>query len=371
MLYKSRTIFAVSLLMFFSFIACSKRQEIKIGFSANLTGRNSELGISARNGVKLAIGEFNEQGGLNGSRIALLVKDDMSNPDTALQSDKELISKGVIAIIGHLISSTARLSVPYVNSTNTLMISPTVSSEKYSRQDDNFLRVIPSNLYQGELLAQTALKRGVKNIYILYDSSNADYTNELVVHFLRVYRSGGGQVVKTSAFNSSRKVNFTSIAKDIVSSRSSAVLSITAALDNALLCQQLSKLKSNIPVLAGLWSMTDDLISAGGRSTERMLIAGVMDRNSERYKKFKTKYMRIFGADPTFSSIYAYETAMVILSSLKKTGINSVRNLKKVILSTERFDGVLESFALDSYGDTDRKYYLFTIRNNSFVRVSE
>lgn len=371
MLYNPRTIFAVSLLIFFSFISCSRKQEIKIGFSANLTGRNSELGISARNGVRLAISEFNEQGGLNGSRITLLVKDDMSNPDTALHSDKELISEGVIAIIGHLISATARLSVPYVNSTNTVMISPTVSSELYSRQDDNFIRVIPSNIYQGELLARTALKRGIENVYILYDSSNSDYTTELVAHFLKLYTAGGGQIIKTVPFNSSRKVNFTSIAKDIVAKKSSAVLSITAALDNALLCQQLSKLNSDIPVLAGLWSLTDDLISAGGKSTERMLIAGVIDRDSKLFKKFKAKYMGVFGAEPTFSSIYAYEATMVILTSLKKTDNVLVQNLKEVILKTKRFNGVLESFSLDRYGDTDRKYYLFTVRNNSFVRISE
>lgn len=347
-----------------------KDREIKIGFAGNLTGRNSELGVSGRNGVRLAIDEINKAGGIKGVPVKLIVKDDNSHPDMALRADKELISEGVIAIIGHMTSGAVKTAIPYLNKTSTILLSPTVSAESLSGIDDNFIRVIPSNKFQARLLAEAALGRNIRRLAVLYDSSNSTYSNELVSYFLKLYKSNGGKITSLKAFSSYRRADLRQLTASILKTRPEAVLSIAAGADNAMLCQQLEIAHSKIPVFAGMWSMTDDLITFGGRSVERILLPGILDGENEGYKIFRNKYLEKFGKEPTFSSVYSYEAAHVLFDALNNSDASSGENLKNAIAG-HTFKGVQESFSINNFGDTERKYYLFSVIGKDFVRVSQ
>ncbi len=52
--------------------ACSLRPAVKIGFTAQLSGKQSELGSAMRNGVQLAVEQINAAGGIHGRPIQLL-----------------------------------------------------------------------------------------------------------------------------------------------------------------------------------------------------------------------------------------------------------------------------------------------------------
>ena len=49
---------------------------IKIGLSGPFTGGSSSMGVSMRDGVKLAVDEINKAGGVMGRKIALVERDD-------------------------------------------------------------------------------------------------------------------------------------------------------------------------------------------------------------------------------------------------------------------------------------------------------
>ena len=83
---------------------CARNEPFIVGFSGCLTGKFSDLGTSARDGVILAVERFNETGGLQGKRIELIIRDDRNDPVTALAADKELVENGARVIIGHMTS---------------------------------------------------------------------------------------------------------------------------------------------------------------------------------------------------------------------------------------------------------------------------
>ncbi len=91
--------------------ACTSRQPLKIGFVGGLTGRTSQLGILARNGVELAVEEANRAGGVRGRLLKLLIRDDQNDHATAVRVDRELMDEGVLAIIGHVTSSMAEAAL--------------------------------------------------------------------------------------------------------------------------------------------------------------------------------------------------------------------------------------------------------------------
>lgn len=84
---------------------CAYRSPIRVGFAGELTGRQADLGVHGRNGAQLAVEAINAAGGVAGRPIELLVRDDRGTSEGAQAADRELISEGVVAIIGHMTSA--------------------------------------------------------------------------------------------------------------------------------------------------------------------------------------------------------------------------------------------------------------------------
>src|SRR5665647_348464 len=76
---------------------------IKIGLSGPFTGGSSPMGVSMRDGVKLAASEINAKGGLLGRQIQLIERDDQADNGRGVQVSQELINKEkVVAAVGYI-----------------------------------------------------------------------------------------------------------------------------------------------------------------------------------------------------------------------------------------------------------------------------
>ncbi|MCC0056171.1 MAG: ABC transporter substrate-binding protein [Rhodobiaceae bacterium] len=87
---------------------------IKIGVVLPTSGGLASYGLTMIDGVKLAVQEINDAGGINGRQLEYVARDSQTNPNVASAAAKELISKeGVKAIIG-AVSSGVTLAVSEV-----------------------------------------------------------------------------------------------------------------------------------------------------------------------------------------------------------------------------------------------------------------
>lgn len=88
----------ISMLTFSSALA----QEIKFGFNGDLSASPSALsGQAAVIGIELAIKDINEAGGLNGQKVVLEKRDDLSAPPKSIQNMSDLIdNEKVVTVFG-------------------------------------------------------------------------------------------------------------------------------------------------------------------------------------------------------------------------------------------------------------------------------
>lgn len=357
----------------FLLTSCSQTP-IKIGLIADLTGRASEIGISGRNGAEIAVEEINEQGGIKGRRINLIVKDDKGFPDEAVKVDQELLEEDILLSIGHFTSGTGIAGIKVFAEAGKLMVSPTMSSESLTGIDDCFLRVIDSNKKQGEILADTAINISKnKKIAVVYEKNNAPYTEEVCKYFIQRFEGMGGNIVMYDSFVSSPNVDFDTIVNEICASGADGVLIVAGGLDLAVITQKVKKYNSNIDIYSGAWAMTGDLIKSGGKAVEGLFLPGIYDKNNKNLKciEFRNKYLAKYGEEPTFASIYSYETVYMIFEALKECNKKyDTLSIKNNIIKLGTFKGIYNDFQIDKNGDTDRGYYLFQVKNAEFVRVN-
>lgn len=363
--YVSALIICIALVL----TSCGK-EPLKIGVMADLTSRASGIGISGRNGIELAVDEINSNGGINGRKLSLIVKDDKGQPEEALKVDRELIEEGALLGIGHYASGTGIAGLKVFNDGNKLMISPTMSADSLTGIDDNFIRVIDSNKKQGEALAYAALSiNGNRKIAIMYETNNKEYSQSVCEYFKLAYEKGGGQIVIEQGFQSSASMDFDKIANGIVESGADGALIVAGGMDLAIITQKIKLKNPEMDIYAGMWAMTEELITNGGRAVEGVILPGVYDINSEApaYIDFLAAYRRAYNEEPNFSAIYAYETVYMIADALEACENKlDTASIKQKLLEIGEYEGLQDNFSIDKYGDTGRGYYLFIINQAEF-----
>jgi len=91
-------------------------EPIKVGLVAALSGQSAKSGEAITRGLTIAIDEINEAGGVLGRPIALVRRDDESNPSKGLLASRELIQREKVSVLfGGLDTPVSLAIVPAIN----------------------------------------------------------------------------------------------------------------------------------------------------------------------------------------------------------------------------------------------------------------
>lgn len=176
--------------------------ELTIGTLLPITGSLAFLGPPEFAGVKLAIKEINDNGGFNGKPVKYIEGDsgDTENK-VAPATVATLLSQNVDAIIGAASSSVSLSVVDTIVTAGVVMFSPANTSKKFSTYDDKglYFRDAPSDILQGQVLADTMIADGKSKVYIL--ALNDDYGTGLADDLKAGLEGGGATVLGTKIYD--------------------------------------------------------------------------------------------------------------------------------------------------------------------------
>ncbi|HPE70104.1 MAG TPA: ABC transporter substrate-binding protein [Thermotogota bacterium] len=344
---------------------------ILVGFLGTMSGRLSDLGISNRRGVELAIAEINSQGGIHGRQIQLVSRDDANDTQQVREQFEELVSQNVVAILGPVTSTMANEVIPLANQRKVLVIGTTVSSNEFSGRDDFFLRVSSPNRKIVEELAGLLVKRGVQKVGVIADHSNPTFSVDWLSQFSEYFSDLGGTIACSSFFFSGDIPSLENAVDEVMSQRPSTVLVLAGAIDAAQVCQEI-RCESDAVLLVGTgWAFKPEFLEYGGKTVEGFLINGNLDPgySSERYLRVSNVFLQRYGKAFDFGSKAGYDAAYILFWGMEKAREFSAASLKKEILEQKVFEGVQQVITLDSFGDPDFPPMFFQVQGGKFVRV--
>lgn len=342
---------------------------ILIGFAAQLTGVQAELGVQERNGVQLAVEKINASGGIAGRKLELKVRDDLSVPEKAQEVDHELIKAGAVAIIGHATSAQTLSGLEITNPAKVVMISPTVSTPELSGLDDYFFRVCPSFKDSAESFAQYVYRySGVTRLAIIYDNDNAAFAKIYSTIFAEKFQSLGGEISREASFSSVTQPDFSPLLLKLRADKAEGLLIIASDNDTALIAQRTRLMGWQIPLFSTGWAATETLINKGGRAVEGIKLEQRYEQNSQSpaFLDFQASYQTRFGHAPSFGATFAYDAIMVLAAALEKTG-GKPEGLKQALLEIRNFPGLIDTLSFDRFGDVERPFYLSSIYDGRFI----
>jgi len=338
----------IILLLSLTLIGCEK-EVIRIGVVTTLSGNNSDIGVSMRDGFLLKVNEINDAGGINGHKIELIIKDDEGDINKVKQITQDLIDQDIKILFGYETSSKKNAIEEFFGREDLIFMSPTLSAYELSNIDDNFFRVIPTNYQQGETLGHYANKYSKKTL-VLYSQVNANFAKGVYEGYADTFE---GEVVIKAV-----EKGILELEEDILLwyEGMDSLMVVMNPNDTLLTSQVFYRNNVETNIYSSNWGMAANAHQTGGQSIDGTVYTSLLgDDSYAPYKRFQETYFDRFNENPSFATIYAYEAGIIITEALKQADSFDGQDLKKAILELDVQEGIISDLKLNEFGDIQRE----------------
>jgi len=350
-------------------VGCSRQEEnvIRIGAAGPMTGDQSKMGIDLRNGVDLAVGEWNEKGGVLGKKILLVPGDDQADPKQAVSIANKFVNQKVSAVVGHWNSNCSINASPYYSAANIVAISPASTNPRLTQQGfKTIFRVCGTDDQQGGVAAEFVLKTlKPKRVAIIHDKTTygqglADYFKKSVESNVPVVFYDGIQT---------KDPDYKAVLTAIKEKKPDVYFFGGVYPEAGRLVRQAKEIGMTIPMITGDGVYDPTFIGIAGKAAEGTYVTFGKDPSGlPTSKSFNEKYKAKFG-DPGPYSIYAYDAANIILAAMQQTGTTDGLKVADYI-SKNTFKGAFGDISFDKHGDvTKAPYVVWQVKDGKFVEA--
>jgi len=306
--------------------------DIKVGVIGPFTGGSSSMGVSMRDGVRLATQEINAAGGINGNKIVLVERDDEAKNERGVQISQELINnEKVIAALGYINTGVALASqrffqdakIPVINNVATGSL---VTNQFPNAPENYIVRTSAADNIQAPMIAKEAVeKRGLKKVAILADSTNyGQLGREDMEKALKTY---GVTPVAVEKFNLG-DVDMTSQLLKAKNAGADVVLTYAIGPELAQIANGMGKLGWKKPII-GSWtlSMASFIDTAGKNGNGATMPETFIQQpaTTPKRKAFVDAYLKEFKpkngiiASPV-SAAQGYDSVYILAAAIKQAG---------------------------------------------------
>ncbi|QEN04167.1 amino acid ABC transporter substrate-binding protein [Thiospirochaeta perfilievii] len=360
-------VFIVILLLIL--VNSNKSSTIKVGFISNFSTEYSEVGVQGRNGALLAIDEINSKGGIKGKKLELITGNSEDSIEKTKKVVKDLISNDISVLLGPLISKMGSSVIDGTKGSNILVISPSVKSDNFSNIDDNFIMLNDTTYKEGRSLSNAIINRGDKRVALLWSSDNSPYTSGVIKGIKKGLLTKG--IVPVIEYEISEVENHILLVNNLIKEKIDSVSIIARGDIVAEITQICYRVGFKPNFYSSEWSKTSMVLTHGGRSVEGMII---YDKLNYTYKNipmvnFVNTFKSHFFSDPTTTAILSYDAVMLFYEAMLETNLDHALNkLKDVITSGRSFNGLIQDYSFNEFGDVVRSgENLFIIEDGNFV----
>ena len=331
--------------------------DIKLGVAGPFTGGSASMGVSMRDGVRLAAKEINAAGGINGNKIILVERDDEAKNERGVQIAQELINnEKVVATLGYINTGVALASqrfyqdakIPVMNNVAT----GTLITKQFPNAPENYVfRNAAPDIIQAPMIAKEAVeKRGLKKVAILADSTNyGQLGREDLEKALKGY---GVTPVATEKFNIG-DVDMTSQLLKAKNAGADVVLTYAIGPELAQIANGMAKLGWKKPII-GSWTLSmASFIDTAGKNGNGATMPETFIQNpptTPKRKVFVETYLKEFKpkngiiASPV-SAAQGYDSVYLLAAAIKQA--NSTEG-PKILAALENLnapvDGVVMTY---------------------------
>jgi branched-chain amino acid transport system substrate-binding protein len=331
-------------------LAAGAAEPIKIGVTGPFTGGSAPMGVSMRDGVKLAVADINAKGGVLGRQLQLVERDDEAKNERGVQVAQELINKEkVVGTVGFINTGVALASqrfyqeakIPVMNNvaTGSIITKQFVAPD----QKDNYIfRTSANDTIQSAMIVDEAVVRQKHTkVAILADSTNYGQLGREDLE--RALAAKGIKPVAVEKYNL-KDVDMTAQLLKAKQGGAEVVLTYGIGPELAQIANGMEKLNWKVPLI-GSWTLSmGNFIDNAGKNGDgaRMPQTFIQDGNTAKRKAFIEAYQKAYKIDRMPSPVSAaqgYDSLYLLAAAIKQAGSTDGVKVREAL---ENLNGTVE-----------------------------
>jgi branched-chain amino acid transport system substrate-binding protein len=341
-------------------------EPIKIGVAGPFTGGSAPMGVSMRDGVKLAIAEINAKGGVLGRQLQIVERDDEAKNERGVQIAQELINKEkVAATVGYINTGVALASqrfyqeakIPVMNNVAT----GSIVTKQFADQPENYIfRNSANDSIQSAMIVEEAVtRRKFKKVAILADSTNYGQLGREDLE--KALEKKGLKAVATEKYNL-KDVDMTSQLLKAKQAGAEVILTYGIGPELAQIANGMEKLNWKVPMI-GSWTLSmGNFIDNAGKNGDgtRMPQTFIQEPTTPKRKAFIDAYVKAYnppgGRMPSpVSAAQGYDSIYLLAAAMKQAGSTEGPKVLAALENlNEKVDGVVTTYN-KPYSKTDHE----------------
>ena len=363
-----------------------------LGVLVPQTGPASFFGDHVLKGIQLAVLSFNNENPEN--RVELAIRDTEGSPEKAAAAFAELADKGVVSVIGPLLTREVEAVVPALSRKPVPVFTPTASGAGLTELSPWLFRNALTNSAQAAAAARYGLQRAAKKFVVFYPDD--PYGRDLARIFVR--ELGRNAEVLASISYPPESNDFGPFIRRLIEIdlRSQkvpipedeqerkrlfqayvpsfdAVYLPGSAEKVGLLLPQLAfyNVKDKVIIGSNNWHTPDLVERAGVYAEGAVFVDGVYPESQDpAIKAVVEAYRSAYQEEPDILSAQAYDAAAMILSLLKMKKDTPVV-IKESLLSLRGYPGISGTTSFNGSGEAQKQLFLIRIENGKFTLAEE
>lgn len=331
---------------------------IKIGVIGPFTGGSSSMGVSMRDGVRLAAEEVNKSGGVLGRQLQLVERDDEAKNERGVQISQELINnEKVTAAVGFINTGVALASqrffqeakIPVFNNVAT----GSVITHQFKAPEFPASYVFRNSAHdsiQAPMIVEEAItRRGFKKVAILADSTNYGQLGREDLE--KALKAKGITAVAVEKFNI-KDVDMTAQLLKAKSAGAEAVLTYGIGPELAQIANGMAKLGWKVPIV-GNWTLSManyiDNARANGDGA-RMPQTFIQEATTPKRKAFIEAYLKTFKPkndriDSPVSAAQGYDSILLLAAAINQAGSTDGEKIRQALENLQaKVEGVVTTY---------------------------
>jgi branched-chain amino acid transport system substrate-binding protein len=357
-------------------LACGPRAErqtatvandIPLGMYGALTGGEASFGQATLQGVKLAVEEINNSGGILGRKIRLIAEDDQGKGEEASSVVTKLItSDNVVAIIGENSSSQSLAAAPICQSNGVPMISPSSTNPSVTKKGDYIFRVCFTDPYQGKALASFVRTNLSATTAAILRDNKSDYSVGLANVFREEFTKRGGTIVAEQSY-SGGDADFRPQLTAIKSKSPQVVFVPGFYTEAGQIAVQSRDLGITVPLVGGDGWDSPTVIAIGGKSIEGCYYSDHYFHDEPRpaVQRFVAEIKKRYNAAPAANAALGYDAVYIFANAAKRAGSLDRKAIRDQIAQTKDYSGVSGVISMGPDRDPIKPVAMIKIENGT------
>jgi len=345
------------------------KNELVLGSIQDLSGPIAGFGKQVRLGMMLRADEINEQGGINGRKVRLIVEDSSYDPRKAVLAAQKLVNQDkIFAMIGHIGTAQNMAAMPVQFEKNVINFFPVTAAREMYEPFHKLKYSFAATYFDQMKVAVPKLvkEKNAKKVCTMYQDD--EFGLEVFRGAEEGLKSVGMQFAEVTTYKRGA-TDFAAQMQKLAASQCDMVVMGTIIRETIGGIATARRLGFN-PTFVGSSAAYTDLIHKLGGPAMNGLYATMTvqnpytDESSQQIRFWANKYKTKFNEDPTVFSIYGYNALDTFLKAAGKAGPN---------LTTDSFIKAMDTMKVpaDMFGGAEMTFSPTKRLGSNATRLSQ